>query len=312
MELNKVQSLKGKDYISIADLSKEEVEGLMQSGLELKKASKNQQTLPYLNGKSLAMIFEKPSLRTRTTFDVAMYQLGGHGIYLGPQEVGFGVRETIRDIASNLERWVNGIMVRTFAHKNVVELAKCSNIPVINGLTDLLHPCQLLADYLTLQEHFGKLTGLNLVFVGDGNNIANSHINFAAHTGVDLTIACPEGFEPNKDILAKATAKGAKVKVSHEPRAAIKGADALYTDVWISMGQEKETNHRRKAFQAYTITPKWFKELSPRGIFMHDLPAHYGEECTEDCVYHERSVVFQQAENRLHAHKAILYQLLGS
>ncbi len=311
MEVTKIPSLKGKDYISIADLSKEEFQGLIQSGLELKKASKSQQILPYLNGKSLAMIFEKPSLRTRTTFDVAMYQLGGHAIYLGQQEVGLGVRETIKDTAFNLERWVNGIMIRTFAHKDVVKLAQHSNVPVINGLTDLLHPCQLLADYVTLTEHFGELTGLKLVFVGDGNNIANSHINAAMHTGINLTIACPKGFEPNKDILDEVTAQGIKINVSNEPKEAIKGADVLYTDVWISMGQEKETNHRRKAFQDYTITPEWFKELAPQGIFMHDLPAHYGEECTEDCVYHERSVVFEQAENRLHAHKAILYQLLG-
>ena len=311
MEITKVQSLQGKDFISIANLSKEEFEGLVFSGLELKNNFKKDQPLSYLSGKSLAMIFEKPSLRTRTTFDIAMYQLGGHSVYLSQQEVGLGVREAIKDIAFNLERWVNGIVVRTFVHEEVIKLAEHSNVPVINGLTDFLHPCQLLADYITLQEHFGELSGLNLVFVGDGNNVANSHINAAMHAGVNLTIACPEGFEPSEDTLKQALAKGAKINVSHNPKEAIKGADALYTDVWISMGQEKETRRRKKAFQGYTITPQWFKELAPKGVFMHDLPAHYGEECTEDCIYHERSVVFEQAENRLHAHKAILYQILG-
>ncbi len=311
MEITKVQSLQGKDFISIANLSKEEFGGLVLSGLELKNSLKEHQTLPYLSGKSLAMIFEKPSLRTRTTFDVAMYQLSGHSVYLGQQEVGVGVRETVKDIAFNLERWVDAIVVRTFAHEEVIKLAEHSKVPVINGLTDFLHPCQLLADYITLQERFGELSSLKLVFVGDGNNVANSHINAAIHTGVNLTIACPEGFEPNENILTQAKDKGAKIDVSRDPREAIKGADVLYTDVWISMGQEKETRRRKKAFQGYTITTQWFEDLAPQGVFMHDLPAHYGEECTEDCVYHERSVVFEQAENRLHAHKTILYQLLS-
>ncbi|MEZ4630535.1 MAG: ornithine carbamoyltransferase [Deinococcales bacterium] len=258
------------------------------------------------------MIFEKPSLRTRTTFDLAMRQLGGHAIYLSQQEIILGKRETIRDVASNLERWLDGIMVRTFGHDNLVELAHHSNIPVINGLTDLLHPCQLVADYLALKEHFGEFQGLKLVYVGDGNNVANSHINAAALSGVSLTIACPEGFDPDPSLLEQALAKGADIKIDRDPRLAIQGADALYTDVWVSMGQEEDSLRRKAAFQGYTITPDWFEDLSARGVFMHDLPAHYGEECTEACVYHPRSIVFDQAENRLHAHKAILFQLLRS
>ena len=183
-------------------------------------------------------------------------------------------------------------------------------MPVINGLSDLLHPCQLLADYLTLLENFGELPGLEVAFVGDGNNVCHSHINAAVHAGTRLTIACPEGFDPDPGILASARERGADIRVVRDPREAAEGADALYTDVWISMGQEEETERRRLAFAGYTIDPSWFDALAPRGVFMHDLPAHYGEECTEEAVYHPRSVVFDQAENRLHAQKGALFQLL--
>lgn len=311
MEPIRLPSLAGKDFLSLADLTREEFTGLIDSAIQLKTAWKNGDRPPLMRHKTLAMIFEKQSLRTRSTFDIAMAQLGGHAILLSQNYIGWGVRETVRDVASNLDRWVDGIMARTYGHDTLVELARHAEVPVINGLSDLLHPCQLLADYITLKERFGELRGLRLTFVGDGNNVANSHVNAAALAGVELTIACPEGYEPDATLLAAARARGGTIHVTHDPREGMRGADALYTDVWISMGMEEEAERRKRDFAGYTITPEWFSDLSPRGVFMHDLPAHYGEECTEDAVYHERSVVFDQAENRLHAHKAVIVQLMS-
>ncbi len=311
MNITSVESLKGRDFLSLGDLSNQEFQGILDSALEIKQGFKQGDKPALLQGKTLAMIFEKQSLRTRSTFDIAMYQLGGHSVLLSQNYIGWGVRETIRDVASNLERWTDGIMARTYGHETLTELAEHANIPVINGLSDLLHPCQLSADYLTLKEEFGDLSGLKITFVGDGNNVSNSHIYAAMHAGAALTIACPEGFDPDENVLRQARDQGAQVDIYRDPRQAAVGTDVLYTDVWISMGQEEESEKRKKAFAGYTITPEWFADLSPRGIFMHDLPAHYGEECTEEAVYHQRSRVFDQAENRLHAQKAILYQLLA-
>ncbi|HRQ10039.1 MAG: ornithine carbamoyltransferase [Trueperaceae bacterium] len=311
MKPSRIPSLAGRDFLSLSDLSRDEFAGLIDSAIELKTAWKNGTRPALMQHKTLAMIFEKQSLRTRSTFDIAMAQLGGHAILLSQNYIGWGVRETVRDVAGNLDRWVDGIMARTYGHGTLVELARHAKVPVINGLSDLLHPCQLLADYVTLKETFGQLAGLKLTFVGDGNNVANSHVNAAALAGVELTIACPPGYEPEPGILASGRSAGGVIHVSHEPREAISGADALYTDVWISMGMEEESEHRKKAFAGYTITPEWFDDLAPRGVFMHDLPAHYGEECTEDAVYHDRSVVFDQAENRLHAHKAVIFQFMA-
>lgn len=308
-KITNVDSLKGKDFLSLADLTKDEFKGLIDSAIDLKRAWKAGDRPEPLKHKSLAMIFEKQSLRTRTTFDVGMVQLGGHPVMLDGS-IGFGKRETVRDIAHNLERWVDGIMIRTYAHDNVEKLAEYASVPVINGLTDFLHPTQLVADYITLKEVFGTWSGLKVVYVGDGNNVCNSHINAAALAGTHLVIACPEGFDPDTGVLEKAKAKGANIEIQRQPREAMKGADVLYTDVWISMGQEEDAKRRKEAFVGYTITPDWFADLSARGIFLHDLPTHYGEECVEEAVYHERSRVFDQAENRLHAHKAILYQVL--
>jgi ornithine carbamoyltransferase len=310
MELPIVESLRGRDLLSLADLTTPEFHGLLDSSLWLKKAWKAKVRPHPLEHKTIAMIFEKQSLRTRSTFDIAMLQLGGHSVLLSQNYIGWGVRETIKDVAYNLERWVDGIMARTYGHATLEELALHADVPVINGLSDLLHPCQLLADYLTLRETFGELGGLKVAFVGDGNNVCHSHLNAAVHAGTRLTVACPEGFDPDPAVLAAARDRGADVTVVRDPREAAEGADALYTDVWISMGQEEETERRRAAFAGYTIDPSWFDALSPRGVFMHDLPAHYGEECTEEAVYHARSVVFEQAENRLHAQKGVLFQLL--
>ncbi|NLG08249.1 MAG: ornithine carbamoyltransferase [Deinococcales bacterium] len=312
MDPLRLEGLAGRDLLSLADLSREEFAGLLDSAVTLKQNWKRGVRPPYLAQRTLAMIFEKPSLRTRTTFDIAMYQLGGHAVLLDQASIGLGVRETVRDVATNLSRWVDAIMARTHAHATLTQLAEHASVPVVNGLSDLLHPTQAVADYITLRERFGDLQGLELVYVGDGNNICNSHVNAAALAGVALTVACPPGYEPDAALLAAARARGACVEVVHDPREAARGADALYTDVWVSMGMEEESERRRRDFAGYTITPAWLEELSPRGVFMHDLPAHYGEECTEEAVYHERSVVFDQAENRLHAHKAILFQLLAA
>ena len=307
----KIESLKGRDLTALSDLSQTEFADLLESALEIKKASKLGIRPELLKQKTLAMIFEKPSLRTRSTFDIGMYQLGGYSILLDQKGINLGVRETIKDVAHNLERWYDGIMARTFAHSTIIELAQEADIPVINGLSDLTHPCQLMADYLTMKEEFGELKGLKVAFVGDGNNMANSHINAAVLAGTELTIACPEGYEPDMEIVENARAQGANIKIDHGLKDAVVGADVLYTDVWVSMGQEEEAKARKKAFKDYTITPDWFELLSDRGIFMHDLPAHYGEECVQETVYHPQSRVFPQAENRLHAQKAVLYQIMG-
>ena len=307
-----VESLRGRDLLSLEELTRDEFTGLLQSARELKNAWKAGERPRPLQHKTLAMIFEKPSLRTRSTFDIGMFQLGGHSVLLSQDFISLGKRESVRDVASNLERWFDGIMARTFRHETLTELAQHADIPVINGLSDALHPCQLLADYLTLTEVFGELQGLRITFVGDGNNVCNSHIYAAMHAGTELTIACPEGFEPDPEVLARARERGASVHISHEPRQAIVDADVLHTDVWISMGQEEDTERRRQAFRGYTVTPEWFDDLSARGIFMHDLPAHYGEEVVEEAVYHARSRVFDQAENRLHAQKAVLLAVMGS
>ncbi len=304
-------SLRGRDLLSLSDLTADEFHALIDTSLELKRRWRAGDRPRLLEHNTIAMIFEKQSLRTRSTFDIAMYQLGGHSVLLSQNYIGWGVRETIRDVAHNLERWVDGIMARTYGHATLVELAEHADVPVINGLSDLLHPCQLLADYLTMRETFGALEGLTVAYVGDGNNVSNSHINAAMHAGTTLRIACPDGFDPDQGVLEAARARGADVSIMRDPREAIQGADVLYTDVWISMGHEEEAERRRNAFAGYTVTPSWFADLSSRGVFMHDLPAHYGEECTEDAVYHERSVVFDQAENRLHAQKGVLVQLLA-
>lgn len=308
---NQLEALRGRDFLSLAQLEPDTFRGLLDAALTLKRGWAAGDRPRSLEGRTLAMIFEKQSLRTRSTFDIAAYQLGGHSVLLSQNFIGVGVRESIRDVAKNLERWVDGIMARTYGHATLLDLAEHAGVPVINGLSDLLHPCQLTADYLTLLERFGSLDGLRLAFVGDGNNVCNSHLNAAALTGVSLVIACPEGFDPDPDVLGAARSRGADVTIVRDPREAARGADALYTDVWISMGHEEDAERRRLAFDGYTITPAWFEDLSPRGVFMHDLPAHYGEEVVEEAVHHERSVVFDQAENRLHAHKAILHALMG-
>ncbi len=307
--------MKKRDFISLHDWSAAEIAALLQAAADLKAKQKAGVPHALLPGKTLAMIFEKPSLRTRVTFEAGMTQLGGHAIYLAPQDIRLGERETVADAARNLSRWVDAIVARTFRHQVVVELAEQASVPVINGLTDLLHPCQILAALLTIQERRGGLAGCRVAFIGDGNNVANSWCTGAAKTGVELTIACPRGYEPDPSILhqAREDAKGtgARIQVVHDPAAAARGADVLYTDVWTSMGQEEERAKRVKLFQPFQVNRALVESGRPDVLVMHCLPAHRGEEITDEVIEGSHSVVFDEAENRLHAQKALLVILLG-
>ncbi len=269
-----------------------------------------------LEGKQLAMIFEKPSLRTRTTFEVGMTSMGGFALYLDHATQRLGAREAIKDIARNLERWVDGIVARTFSHASVVELAENASIPVINGLSDLLHPCQALADFFTLGEKFGRLKGLKLAYVGDGNNVCHSLMITGAKLGVSVHAATPSGFEPQAEIVEEATAcarhTGARIKVGHDPFEAVNGASAVYTDVWASMGREHEADARAQVFAPYQVTEALMTAADPGAAFMHCLPAHRGLEVVDAVIDSRQSIVFDQAENRLHVQKALLILLMGA
>jgi len=303
--------IKTKHLLSIADLTPDEVELLLADALKLKSRG----WLSLLKNKTLAILFEKPSLRTRVSFEVAMRQLGGEAIYLSPAEVGLGTRESIPDVARVLSRMVDGIACRTFAQKNLDILAQYGSIPVINALSDYEHPCQALADLLTIYEHKGKLKGLTLAYIGDGNNVAHSLMLACAMVGVNFRIASPKGYNVQKEVLAKARRyakdSGAEIICTDKPAEAVKGADITYTDVWASMGQEAESTVRRQAFAGYQVDKKLLSQAKADAIFMHDLPAHRGEEVTDDVIDGPQSVVFKQAENRMHAQKAVLAKLLG-
>ena len=295
-----------KDLISIADLTSKDIQGLIQSAVELKRKRIGTQ----LKGKTLAMIFEKPSLRTRVSFDVGMYELGGHSIYLSPAEIGLGKREPIADVAEVLSRYVHGIMARTFDHDTVVQLARHATVPVINGLSDEEHPCQILGDLQTIYEQKGTLKGLSVAYIGDANNCANSLLLACAIMGMEFWIACPAGYTPTDEIMLKARGKKGQVMVTDDPKIAVQDADVIYTDVWTSMGQEAESAKRRKAFAGYQVNSKLIAEAKKDVIFMHPLPAHYGEEIAAGMLRKPQSVVFDQAENRLHMQKAILVKLM--
>jgi ornithine carbamoyltransferase len=303
-------ALFGRDFLSNLDLSPTEHRLVMDTAHAMKRGDFRGQKP--LDGQTLAMIFEKPSLRTRTTFEVAMSQLGGHAVNLSNAEIGLGTREPVRDIAMNLERWVECIMARVYLHSTLEELAAYSRRPVVNGLSDYLHPVQLLADYQTIEENFGETNGLKVVYIGDGNNMANSHIQCAQLAGVNLTIATPRGYEPNAVVFQTALANSASVTLTNDPVRAVQGAQVLYTDVWVSMGQEAEASQKRKVkdFQGFQVTPDMLDTIAADGIFLHCLPAHYGEEVVEAATLHPKSRVFDQAENRLHAQKALLYCLM--
>jgi ornithine carbamoyltransferase len=304
-----------KDLLSIKDLTPTETGSLFSLAADLKEQQRKGIAHPLLAGKSLAMIFQKPSLRTRVTFEVGMAQLGGRAIHLVPADIQLGEREAVKDVAKNLERWVDGIMARTFSHQTVEELARHAAIPVINGLSDLTHPCQVLADLFTLREKCGKLRGLKVAYIGDGNNVCHSWVHGAGKTGIELTVACPKGYEPNPDILASARrgaeTHGGGIVLLHDPKQAAQGADVLYTDVWTSMGQEAESAKRRRDFRRFQVNAALVRLAKPDVLVMHCLPAHRGEEITDEVLDGPHSVVYDEAENRLHVQKAILVTLLG-
>ena len=304
------------DFLHIADHTGEQLQGLLDLAVKLKAEWQAGGNQPLLKGKVLGMVFQKPSLRTRVSFDVAMRHMGGDALYLSPNEIGLGGRESVADVARVLSGYVQGIMARTFAHQHILELAQWASVPVINGLSDYNHPCQALADALTIQERKGRLAGLNVAYVGDGNNVAVSLLHICALLGANFTLAAPEGYDLPKQAadlgrqLAEAT--GAQVRMLRDPRDAVRGADVIYTDTWTSMGQEAETEKRRKVFPPYQVNQQLLGEASSDAIVMHCLPAHRGEEITDEVMDGPQSVVFPQAENRLHAQKAVLVQLLAN
>ena len=308
----KEKRMKGKDLLSIGDLTLDEAWGIINRAIRTKK---RKAMSSILTGKTLALIFEKPSLRTKVSFDVAMYQLGGHSVYLSQAEVGLGSREPIADAARTLSRYVDIIAARTFAHATVESLAKYATVPVINALSDSEHPCQALADIMTIYEKKGKLEGLTVAYIGDGNNVSNSLMLACVMVGMNFRIASPKGYElPDKMVrlgLRSSKKVGAEIALLKEPREAVKGADVVYTDVWTSMGQEAEAEKRRKAFAGYQVDAKLMKLAAKDAIFMHPLPAHHDEEVAPGIVDSKQSVVFDQAENRLHVQKAILVEILG-
>jgi len=297
-----------RDLLRIADLSTQEIEAILALAKRLKDELRDGTPHPLLAGRTLAMIFEKPSLRTRVTFEVGMVQLGGAAIHLGPGDIRLGERESAGDIARNLERWVDLVMARTFLHQSVVDLAAGARVPVINGLSDLHHPCQVLSDCFTLLERRGRLAGLRVAFIGDGNNVVHSWMDAAVRLGFGFVLACPPGYEPDPSIIAEARPHAT---ITHDVEIAARGADVLYTDVWTSMGQEAEAKARRRAFVRYQVNERVVALAGPRALVMHCLPAHRGEEITDAVLDGPQSVVFEQAENRLHVQKAIMCWLAG-
>ena len=302
--------ISGSDLLRDLDLTHEELVHLLNLAGEMKRSPKDYAGA--LAGRSIALLFEKPSLRTRLTFEVAIKQLGGDSVF---SEGPVGGREPLKDVARNLERWVNGIVARVFAQETVEELAEWASIPVINALSDLYHPCQALADVQTIQQRFGNLKGLKLAFLGDGNNVAQSLMITSVRLGMDFALGCPQGYLPNPETLAQAeglaAVSGASLAITHDVAEALAGAHAVYTDVWTSMGQEREALKRKKAFRPYQVTEELLAQARPEAIFMHCLPARRGEEVTDSVIEAERSVVFDQAENRLHAQKALLLMMMG-
>lgn len=296
-----------QDFLAIPDFTNAELLSLFDLAESMRTGK---YTARPLAGKSLAMIFMKSSTRTRVSFEVGAWQLGGHALFLSPRDVQLGRGEPIADTARVLSRYVDGIMIRTFAHSDVEELARYADVPVINGLTDLLHPCQILADLLTVRQHLGGWEGKKIAWVGDGNNMANSWINAAYRLGFELALACPEGYDPDPAILARAQ-QTAKVSVVRDPAAAVAGADVVNTDVWASMGQEEEQAKRERAFAGYQVDEKLMGLASEKAIFLHCLPAHRGEEVTAAVIDGPQSRVWDEAENRLHVQKAIMAVLMG-
>ena len=305
--------MRSKDFLSISDVTIEELEALLDKALDIKKHP--DQYRQALAGQTLAMIFQKPSTRTRVSFEVGMWQLGGYALYLSGTDLQIGRGETIADTARVLSRYCDGIMARVFAHADIEELGKWATVPVLNGLSDLTHPCQAAADFLTLKERHAKLAGLKLAYVGDGNNVAHSLLLAGAKLGVSVYVASPSRYRPSAQVIERAAGDaqrtGARLAVVERPEDAVKDADAIYTDVWTSMGQEKEKQERLKAFAGFQVSPAMMKLAKPGCVFMHCLPAHRGEEVAAEVADSPQSVIFDEAENRLHAQKAIMVELMG-
>ena len=303
-------SLKGRDFLTLKDFTGQEIMDMVQLGIDLKAKLKAGIPTPILAGKSLGMIFQKSSTRTRVSFEVGMYQLGGQALFLSSNDLQIGRGEPIQDTARVLSRYLDAILIRTFSHQEVEDLAKYADVPVINGLTDDYHPTQVIADLITIQEHKGHLKGIKFAYVGDGNNMTHSWMIGGAKTGMDVVVACPDGYMPNPEIVAQAqqyaAEYGGSVTVLHDPKEAVADADVVYTDTWASMGQEAEKEIRKKAFAGYQVDSALMALAKPDAIFMHCLPAYRGWEVTEEVMESAQSVVFDEAENRLHAHKAIL------
>ncbi len=303
------------DFISLHDCTPEQISGLLELAIKLKKEQKTGIPHPLLKGKTLGMIFTKSSTRTRVSFEVGMTQLGGYPLFLSSNDLQLGRGEPIYDTAKVLERYLDGIMIRTFSHQDVLDLAKYADIPVINALTDLLHPCQVLADLQTIYEKKGALKGLKLAYIGDGNNMANSLLYGCGKIGLDCAVATPAGYEPDAEVVENAkgdfAASGASMLLTQDPAEAIKDADIVYTDTWVSMGMEAEKAERVKLFMPYQVNAALFAKAKDDAIFMHCLPAYRGYEVTEDVIDGAHSVIFDEAENRLHAQKAVMATLMG-
>ncbi len=300
-----------RDFLHVSDFSTQEIQELFDLTKRLKAYVKEGKEYTPLKGKTMAMIFAKPSARTRISFETGMTQLGGHAIYLGPNDIGIGQREAIKDIARVIARYDDIIMARLFDHAHILELATYATVPVINGLTDYNHPCQIMADIFTVLEHRGHLQDLKVAFIGDGNNVANSWLELALRLPFHFMIACPEGYEPDANLVQKVKASGlSSVEIVHDPLAAARDADVLYTDVWASMGQEAEKERRLKDFAGFQINGELIKVAKPNVYVMHCLPAHRGEEITDEAIESHHSIVFDEAENRMHVQKAIIHKLL--
>ena len=300
-----------KDFISIADYTREELEAIFELTKELKEKTKRGKKHHLCLGKTMSMVFAKPSARTRVSFETGMYQLGGYALYLSPNDIGIGKREAVKDIARVLSRYNDIIMARLFDHAHMLELAEYASVPVINGLTDYNHPCQIMADIYTILEKRGHLNDLKITYIGDGNNVANSWVNLASKLPMHLVICSPSGFEPDAETLTRAHDAGiSTIEIIHDPEVAVKDADVIYTDVWASMGQEAEAEERRKIFMPYQVNTKLMSLARKDALVMHCLPAHRGEEITDEVLDGPQSIVFDEAENRMHVQKAIIVKLL--
>ena len=311
----KIPKIDSEDFISLEDLSRDEIFGLFEYSKLLKAQVKKKKFVKVLENKTLAMIFEKNSTRTRVSFETGMLQLGGHALFLSGNDIQLGRGETIGDTARVLSRYNDGIMIRTFAHEKVIELARYADIPVINGLSDFHHPCQALSDYFTIFEREKDITNVKMTYIGDGNNVANSLLIGAAIIGINITIASPKNFEPEMDVVKKAYKLAAKshsqITITDDINKAVENANYIYTDVWVSMGQEKDTAKKRKIFTKYVVNDKLLSKTGKDTKVLHCLPAHRGEEITDEVMDGSHSIVFDQAENRLHCQKAILCALMG-